>query len=209
MIKMPEPKKDGKNELGYIHVYTGDGKGKTSVALGSALRAVGHGFRVCIIQFSKGGRYYGELRAAEKYLQGKRKRGRLDFAQFGQGCPYADKIAAGKLKCGGCRACFLPFEEEKEQARKAMVYSEKIIKSGNYDLIVLDEINVAMNKKHLDAEDVLKLMLSKPKKTELILTGRGAPAHVIDAADYATEMKKIKHPFDLKRKTYARRGVEY
>ena len=198
-----------KNELGYIHVYTGDGKGKTSVALGLALRSIGHGFKVCMIQFSKGGRYYGELRAAEKYLQHKRHKGRLDVAQFGQGCPHADKIASGKMKCGNCRSCFMPFEDEKEQAFKALAYSDKIIKSEAYNLVILDEINVAMNKKHLNVEDVLKLMLSKPKNTELILTGRGAPAQIMDAADYVTEMKKIKHPFDLKRKTFARRGVEY
>jgi len=192
------------NELGLIHVYTGSGKGKTSAALGLALRALGHGYKVCIIQFMKGGRYYGELVSAEKHFPRN-----FEFAQFGQGCPYADKIRRGLLKCGKCRACFLTFEEEVEQAQKALAYAEKIVKSGKYDIVILDEINVVLSKKQLNTDNILRLMMSKPKNTELVLTGRNAPSEIIAAADYVTEMRQVKHPFSKKAKTQARRGVEY
>jgi cob(I)alamin adenosyltransferase len=193
------------NELGLIHVYTGDGKGKTTAALGLALRALGHRYKVCIIQFMKGGRYYGELVSAEKHFPRN-----FEFAQFGQSCPYADKMRRGLIKCGRCRACFLTFEEETEQAEKALAYAEKAIKSGKYDLVILDEINVVLNKKQINIDDVLRLMMSKPKNVELILTGRRAPPAIIAAADYVTEMRKLKHPFDKKnRKALARRGIEY
>jgi len=193
------------NELGLIHVYTGNGKGKTTSSLGLALRAIGHGYKVCMIQFMKGGRYFGELIAAEKILKNK-----LEIAQFGQACPYVEEIKNGKKKCGKCRACFLPFQEEVEQAEKALNYARKILKSKKYDVVILDEINVALSRNQLSTKDVLELMLSKPKETELILTGRGAPPEIIDAADYVTEMKEVKHPFNKKyKKITGRRGVEY
>ena len=191
------------NELGLVHVYTGDGKGKTTAALGLAFRALGHGFSVLVVQFMKGGRYYGELANAEKRFKNK-----LQFAQFGQGCPHAAKLRGGKFRCGSCRACFMTFEEEKEQAAKALTYAEKNIKSGKFDIVILDEINVSLSKKQINEEDVLKLIMSKPKNMELILTGRDAPEDIKAVADYVTEMRKIKHPFDRKKMT-GRRGVEY
>jgi len=190
------------NELGLIHVYTGAGKGKTTAALGLAFRALGHNYKVCIVQFMKGGRYYGELANAEKHFPRN-----FEFAQFGQGCPHADKLRRGEIKCGRCRSCFLSFEEEVEQARKALAYAEKVIKSGKYDLVVLDEVNVVLSKKQLDIDDVLRIMISKPKNVELVLTGRNAPPAIAATADYVTEMRKAKHPFD--KKTPARRGIEY
>ncbi len=193
-----------KNELGLIHVYTGGGKGKTTASLGLAMRAVGHGYKVYVIQFLKGGRFVGELLAAEKYMKGKMK-----FAQFGQSTPYEDEIKKGELKPSV--DIFLPFENETEQYYKALYFADKIIKSKKYNLVILDEINVAMNMGHIKPEHVLQLMLSKPKDVELVLTGRGAPAEIVDAADYANEIKPIKHPFDRKgkKKIIGRRGIEY
>ena len=191
-----------RNELGLIHVYTGDGKGKTTASLGLALRAIGHGYSVCVVQFMKGGRFFGELLAAEKYFPKK-----LVFAQFGQATPYEREIAKGKMK--PAKSLFLPFEDEAEQAEKALNYSEKTIKSGRYGLVILDEITIAVNKGLISVEKVLELMLSKPRNVELVLTGRDAPLELIDAADYANEINSIKHPFDRKKKTVGRRGIEY
>jgi cob(I)alamin adenosyltransferase len=197
-------KNEKKHEMGMIHVYTGEGKGKTTSAVGLAMRAVGHGHKACVVQFMKGGRYFGELIFAEDNLPKK-----MTFAQFGQGCPHSDEIADGSLKCGGCRSCFRPFEEEALQAKKALKYASKMMKSGDFDLVILDEINTAMSMKYLEAKEVLDLMMSKPRGVELVLTGRGAPKTIIAAADYATDMKPLKHPFDKKKQTTGRRGVEY
>jgi cob(I)alamin adenosyltransferase len=194
---------DVRNELGLIHVYTGNGKGKTTASLGLALRALGHGFRVCVIQFMKGGRFFGELLAAEKYFPR-----RLFFAQFGQSTPFERDIREGRLKPS--KAIFLPFENEKEQMGKALAYAKKAVASGKYDLVILDEVMVAISMGHLDVKDVLELCLSKPKRVELVLTGRSAPKELIAIADYANEVVPLKHPFDKKRKkVIGRRGIEY
>lgn len=197
-------KADKKNELGMIHVYTGDGKGKTTSAMGLAMRAIGHGHKACVVQFMKGGRYFGELLLAEDMLSK-----HLTFAQFGQGCPHSDEIAEGKLKCGDCRGCFRPFEEESIQAGNALKYAKKMIKSGDFNMVVLDEVNTVMSKKYIDSKEVLDLMMSKPKNVELVLTGRGAPREIVAAADYVSEIKAIKHPFDKRKQLTGRRGVEY
>lgn len=191
-----------KTELGLIHVYDGDGKGKTTAALGLALRAIGHGFRVSVVQFMKGGRFFGELLAAEKYFPRK-----MEFAQFGQSTQHEKQIARGELKPS--KTIFLPFEDEKEQMHKAFKYTEKIIKSGKYDLVILDEINNAMRMKLIDEEDVLKLLLSKPKNVEIVLTGRNPPKEIMTIADYFVRYKSVKHPFDGKKRTIGRRGIEY
>ena len=191
-----------KSEFGLIHVYTGSGKGKTTASLGLALRAIGHGYKVYVIQFMKGGRFIGELLAAEKYLKGKMK-----FAQFGQSTPFEEEIKKGELKPS--YDIFLPFENESEQMYKALHFAHKMIKSRKYNLVILDEINVAMSMGHIKPEHVLQLMLSKPKDVELVLTGRGASPEIIDAADYVNEIKPIKHPFDKNKKIIGRRGIEY
>ncbi|MFC2143429.1 cob(I)yrinic acid a,c-diamide adenosyltransferase [Candidatus Aenigmatarchaeota archaeon] len=190
------------NEMGLIHVYTGDGKGKSTASFGLALRAIGHGYKAYVIQFMKGGRFFGELITAEKYL--KRK---LLFAQFGQSAPFEKDIRKGKLKPN--KELFLPLEDDQQISQNALKFAEKIIKSKKYGLIVLDEINVAISMGHLKIEDVLKIMMSKPKNVELVLTGRNAPESIKDAADYVNEIIKIKHPFDKKKKIVGRRGVEY
>src|SRR3989344_8608143 len=130
-IQMPAKVK-ARNELGLIHVYTGDGKGKTTASLGLALRASGHGFRVAVVQFMKGGRFFGELLAAERYL----KR-RVHFAQFGQSTPFEAEIRRGELKPS--KDIFLPIEDEGSHMEKALAYADKAIKSRKYNLVVLDE----------------------------------------------------------------------
>ena len=92
---------------------------------------------------------------------------------------------------------------------KALKFADKIVKSRKYDLVVLDEVNVAVNMGHIKTHDLLKLMLSKPKNVELVLTGRNAAPEIIDASDYANEVRPIKHPFDKNKKIIGRKGIEY
>lgn len=186
--------------FGKTHVYTGGGKGKTTAALGLALRAIGHGFRVYVIQFLKGGIYIGE------YIQSKRMRN-LTIKQFGKPCPYSDLMKLGEAECGNCRECFMTAEEDKAKADAAIKHAKEIVMSKKYDIVILDEVNVAMKKGLISAKTVLDLIKNKPNSVELVLTGRGAPDRIIEAADIVTEMKAIKHP--EKRGLSGRMGIEY
>lgn len=188
------------NRLGLIHVYTGAGKGKTTTALGISTRALGHGLKVLFVQFMKGGAHIGELALAEKFKNFKIK-------QFGKICPYSDKMRKGLIDCGNCRDCFMSYDEDIVKAKHALKYSEKAVKSGRYDIVVLDEINVAMSRKIVSMAAVLKMLRAKDKNTEVILTGRNAPKSIIARADVVTEMKEIKHP--MKRGLLGRYGIEY
>lgn len=172
-------------EKGLIQVYTGDGKGKTSAAFGLALRAVGRGLRVYIIQFIKGGFDYGELYVVDRLPS-------LTLKSFGRG-----KFITTKQ----------PEKEDIELANEALKLAEKIVENGENDIVVLDEINVAMKLKLIDTEEVLKLIQTKPPHVELVLTGRNAPEKIVEIADLVTEMKEIKHPF--KKGQPARIGIEY
>jgi cob(I)alamin adenosyltransferase len=172
-------------EKGLVQVYTGDGKGKTSAAFGLALRAIGRGLKVYIIQFIKGGFDYGELYIIDKLPN-------LTLKTFGRG-----KFITVKQ----------PEKEDIKLANDALKLAEKIVKNGENDIVVLDEINVAMNLKLIDPEEVLKLIRTKPRHVELVLTGRNAPEKIIEVADLVTEMKEVKHPF--KKGEPARIGIEY
>ncbi|MEM3579689.1 MAG: cob(I)yrinic acid a,c-diamide adenosyltransferase [Candidatus Bathyarchaeia archaeon] len=174
-----------KLERGLVQVYTGDGKGKTSAAFGLALRAIGRGLKVYIIQFIKGGFDYGELYIVDRLPN-------LTLKAFGRG-----KFVTTQP----------PSEEDVKLAEEALRLAEKTIKSGEYDLVILDEINVALNLKLISLEKVLELIESKPKHVELVLTGRYAPKEIIDVADLVTEMREVKHPF--KRGCQAREGIEF
>jgi len=174
-----------KLERGLIQVYTGNGKGKTSAAFGLALRAVGRGMRVFMIQFIKGGFDYGELYVVDKLPN-------LTLKVFGRG-KFVTEKPAGK--------------EDVELAGQALALAEETIKGGRYDVVILDEVNVALSLKLISLEKVLRLIKEKPKHVELVLTGRDAPEEIIEAADLVTEMREIKHPY--KKGLPARKGIEY
>ena len=174
-----------KNSQGLVQVFTGNGKGKTSAALGSVLRALGHGLRVYIVFFMKGKYPYGEFSILPKLPN-------VDIASFG-------------LRCLIDPTHINP--EEIEQAKLALAAAREAMLSGNYDLVVLDEVNVAIYFKLIELDEVVRLIGDKPRNVELILTGRYADAKLIELADLVTEMVKLKHPYDKGVK--ARKGIEY
>lgn len=171
--------------LGMVHVYTGNGKGKTTASLGLGMRAAGHGFRVLMIQFMKGDIKYGELEAA-KHLPN------FQILQFGRP-DFVDKEN--------------PAQIDIDLAGKGLERARKTVKEGEADLLILDEINVAVEWKLVSASDVIDIVKSRPENMEIVLTGRYAPAEFIEIADTVTEMTEIKHPF--KNGVLARKGVEY
>lgn len=206
-----------KENLGLVHVYTGNGKGKTSASMGLMLRAVGQGLNVYVVQFMKGGAYTGELISSKNFLPN------THFKQFGRRCikemkqmkllgfdkgyRFYDSVRED-IDCGPCRMCFLNDDEQKKFIEKALEKAIEVCTSGNYDLVILDEINCAVLYGFLSEEDVTSLVDIKAEKTELVLTGRGATDKIKAKGDYVTEMKEIKHPFN-ERKMSARRGIEY
>ncbi len=174
---------------GLVIVHTGDGKGKTTAALGLALRAWGSGLRVLILQFIKGGQRYGELAAIEA-LKGVR-----------------DTIEARQCGLGFTRRDETRKAEHIAAAKEAVCEAEQEIVSGAWDLIILDEINYAVKFGLLETEDVLRLVGKKPQELHLVLTGRDASPELIAAADLVTEMKLVKHPFQEGIK--AQKGIEF
>jgi cob(I)alamin adenosyltransferase len=174
-----------KLEKGLIQVYTGNGKGKTSAAFGLALRAIGNGLKVFVIQFIKGGFDYGELQTV-KFLPN------LELRAFGRG-KFVSKIP--------------PDKEDVKLAREGFELAKKVIESGDFDIVILDEINVAMHLKLIGVNEVLDLIRNKPQRVELVLTGRNAPPAVVEIADLVTEMREVKHPFALG--AHPRKGIEY
>jgi cob(I)alamin adenosyltransferase len=174
-----------KLERGLVEVYTGNGKGKTTAAFGLALRATGRGFNVFIIQFIKGGFDYGELYALKNLPN-------LTLKAFGRG-----KFVTSSP----------PEEEDKKLAEEALTIAQEVIQSGKYDIVILDEINVALKLKLISLEEVIKTVKSRPSGVELVLTGRDAPEEIIQVADLVTEMREVKHPF--RKGLPARKGIEF
>jgi cob(I)alamin adenosyltransferase len=170
---------------GYVQIYTGDGKGKTTAALGLALRAAGSGLRTCIVQFMKG-QHYSELDSAP--MLG----GLVTIEQFGH--PTF------------CRMTDPPDPEDVKRARAAMSRLEELFYSKACDILVADEIITAMKFGLISEQDVLDLMKRKPDGLELILTGRGATQGLIDAADLVTEMSEVRHYYQ--KGIQARSGIE-
>ena len=170
---------------GLVQIFTGDGKGKTTAALGEVIRALGHGLRVFIVVFMKGDYPYGEWKSLSKLPN-------VKVAKFG----FRTFTDPANIK-----------PEEKEEAQKALATGREAMLSGDYDLVVLDEVNVAVGWKLLELDEVVRLINDKPDNVELILTGRRADARIVEMADLVTECSKIKHPYDKGIK--ARAGIEY
>ena len=170
---------------GLVQVFTGDGKGKTSAAIGAVVRALGHGLRVYIGFFMKGDRPSGERDILSRLPN-------VTMESFGAG----GFVDPANIKSG-----------EREQAKKGLVAARQAMLSGNYDLLVLDELNLAVAWKLVELDEVLRLIDEKPEGVELILTGRQADSRLVKSADLVTEMLKIKHPYDEGVK--AREGIEF
>lgn len=173
---------------GLVLVNTGDGKGKTTAALGTVLRAVGYGHRCLIVQFIKGSWSYGELKSI------KRLEPEVEFHRMGKG--FVGIIDDN-----------LPREEHEKAAHEALAFAKQRLASGDYKLVLLDEIFIAIGLNLITTGDVLDLMDARPPQTTLILTGRGAPAEIIERADTVTEMREIKHAY--RKGILAQRGVDF
>jgi cob(I)alamin adenosyltransferase len=184
--KTPPVKKPAiKTAKGLVIVITGDGKGKTTAAFGQALRAIGQGYKVFVLQFMKG-RKYGEFIAAEKYL------------------PHLT------IRMSGLDSFVMrdnPATIDIELAQKGLDVAQKAIKSGKYDVVILDEINVALDFKLIALSEVIELIKNKPANLDLILTGRYAPKEIIKLADTVSEIQEVKHHYNAGIKDRA--GIEY
>ncbi len=168
---------------GYIQVYTGNGKGKTTAAIGLAIRAAGAGMKVFFAQFLKKGEY-SEHKALSRFSD------LIKVKQYGRG-----HLLSGK-----------PEEEDIRLAKEGLKEVKKIMSSGEYDVVILDEANVAVHFGLLSEDDLLELIRSKPSEVELVITGRYAKKRIIDEADLVTEMKEVKHYY--KKGVLARKGIE-
>ncbi len=168
---------------GLIQVYTGDGKGKTTAALGLALRATGAGLKVFIGQFVKGAEY-SEIKALRQLAPG------IEIKQYGRRCFIKDK----------------PDEEDIRLAQNGLVEMESVIQSGDYDLVILDEANIAVYYNLFSVDELLKVVQNRPKQVEIVITGRNADPRIIAAADLVTEMREIKHYYQ--KGIAARLGIE-
>tara|TARA_B100000315_G_scaffold188930_1_gene178743 strand:- start:6 stop:539 length:534 start_codon:yes stop_codon:yes gene_type:complete len=175
-------------EKGLVIVYTGGGKGKTSAALGLVLRAVGYNHKVCMVQFVKGSWHYGELDSVKRLA------------------PEFEMVTAGKGFVG-ILDDKSPREEHVKAANDTLAISREKIMSGKFDVVILDEINYAIQLELLKLDDVIDMIKSKPAELDLVLTGDHATKEVIDLADLVTEMKEIKHPF--KSGIKAKKGIDF
>ncbi|MFB0506072.1 MAG: cob(I)yrinic acid a,c-diamide adenosyltransferase [Thermodesulfobacteriota bacterium] len=177
---------NGKVKLkGMVHVYTGAGKGKTTAALGLAMRALGHGLKVYVIQFMKGNIRYGEVEMARQLSPN------LVIKQMGRDT-FVDRNNPDSIDI--------------ELAQKAFQLAKDVIGGGEYDIVVLDEINVAVDYGLVSLQALLGLLESRPTHVELVLTGRDAKGELIERADLVTEMVEVKHYY--RQGTHSRKGIE-
>ena len=173
---------------GLVIVYTGNGKGKTTAALGLAMRAVGYDHKVCMLQFIKGSWHYGEMDSSKKLE------------------PNFELIAIGKGFVG-ILDDNSPREEHEKYATEALRICREKINSGNYNVVILDEVNYAINLGLIDVQEIIKLIREKPSNLDLVLTGRDVKEEIVELADLVTEMKEIKHPF--KSGIKAKKGIDF
>ena len=173
---------------GLVIVYTGNGKGKTTAALGLALRAIGYEHKVCMLQFIKGSWHYGEMDSSKKLE------------------PNFELIAIGKGFVGILDDNSPREEHEKYAAEALRICREKIF-SEKYNVVILDEVNYAINLGLIDVQEIIKLIKEKPSNLDLVLTGRDVKEEIVELADLVTEMKEIKHPF--KSGIKAKKGIDF
>lgn len=178
------------DQHGYIQVYTGDGKGKTTASLGLAMRALGRDWKVLIVMFTKGGNDYGELNS---------------FRQL------SDKIADNLtiVQAGLDRVIYKSNENEQDhkKIKKGWNIVKKAVKNNEYQLIIMDEANIAIDMGILDVDEVIKVLESKPDEMEIVLTGRNAHPKIIEIAHLVSRIEPVKHYWD--KGVYARKGIEY
>lgn len=177
-----------KKEKGLLIVYTGDGKGKTTAALGMTIRAVGYDWKICVIQFIKGSWKYGELDGLKKLAPN------VELNVMGEG--FVGIVDDKK-----------PIEEHRAAAKKALELALERMNSGKYQLVILDELNVAVSLGLVMPDEMEHLLDSKPPLLHLVITGRGATKGLIDRADLVTEMREIKHPYQ--KGILAQKGVDF
>lgn len=170
---------------GLLIVNTGNGKGKTTAALGQTMRTLGHGFNVCFVQFIKGSWKYGELESVKKFA------GQLDFHVTGKGFTFRSN----------------DLEEDKKKAREGWTLAKGALADGKYFLVVLDELTYLMNFGVIPAAEVMEAIGNRPENMHVIVTGRDAPPELIDAADLVTEMTEVRHP--LASGVKGQRGIEF
>jgi len=178
---------DSKNKNGLILIYTGNGKGKTTAALGTAFRSIGYDWNVCIVQFVKGNWKYGEMESVKLIPN-------IELHQMGKGfC----KIMGDNI----------PESEHRSAAENALEFATEKMLSKKYELLILDEVFVAISTGILSEKKVIEFLKKKPDEMNLILTGRKATKRIIEIADLVTEMKERKHPF--KKNILAKKGIDY
>lgn len=178
------------DKIGYIQVYTGNGKGKTTASLGLTMRALGRGWKVLIVMFAKGGDHYGELYSFRELSP--QIKNLLTIEQAGLNrIVYAENIS----------------DEDKKAVQKGWETTKQAAKSGEYDLIVLDEANVALELGLIELEEMLDFLKNKPQYLEIVLTGRNAHPRVIELAHLVSEIRPLKHYWDIG--VTARKGIEY
>jgi cob(I)alamin adenosyltransferase len=170
---------------GLLMIFTGDGKGKTTAALGMTLRAAGHGMKVCFIQFIKGSWKYGELDAVKRFEDV------IDFHVMGKGFTWKSD----------------DLEEDRRLAREAWDFARKAMESGEYGMVVLDEFTYLLNFGMIEPESVTLALSNRPPDLHVVITGRNAAPALVEAADLVTEMGAVKHP--LKAGIKAQKGVEF
>ena len=170
---------------GLLLVFTGNGKGKTTAALGQAFRALGHGMRVAVIQFIKGSWKYGELEAAKRFS------GQLDFHVMGRGFTWKSDDLSKDIA----------------RAREAWQFSCALMRRNHHQLVILDELTYLITYKMISEKELLTGLARRPKEMHVVVTGRNASPGLIDAADLVTEMREIKHPYA--RGVKAGKGIEF
>ena len=171
---------------GYVQVYTGDGKGKTTASLGLVLRAAGYGHRSCIVSFMKGDPNYGELRFIREHM------------------PMVDYHLAGRMSFVDPAD---PDPEDVAIAQQGLQIARDAVMSGDYHVVVLDEVNVAAGLGLVSTDDILQLIADKPEHVEIVLTGRDVPDEFVEAAGLVSEVRSVKHFYDGG--IPARRGIEF